>query len=531
MFNPVYLTLSRHNVYYFRWPIPAALHPQRKHTHIKVSLKTREPREALRLAKQLAYHTEQLVQRLDSSMDYTEIKNILQAFFSRWLSLRKAEIAKSGQLPAERMYWYTENLESAELAIERGEDDFTIDGTLDEEHIDRVIRVRKLAIEKGSADYQLLRQQYKFAYAEYCRGVISANDAALKYDFSTPLQASSPTSSALTLKDAIEDFIAERKRGDQWTQSTEKDRRAQFSLLCEILGENISLVSIQAQHAMNVKKILQELPKGRNKNPKTRNLPITEAVKVHGVEKLHVKTVNEYLTAYQSLFGWASDNGIIERNPFKNLAIKQKKSRQENRQAFTTDQIQSILSAIQPEKTSKPYRYWGVMLGIYTGARLNEIAQLELEDIKQSEGIWYFDINDEADEDSPHQKRLKNESSKRRVPIHDALLSAGIIEYAEQLKKAGHKRLFPDLTYVEGHKYGRKLGRWFNDTLLVSLGMKGSKLSFHSFRHTFTTVLLNAGVQEGIVQELLGHAKHGTTQVVYNKGYNLEAIHSALQNY
>ncbi|MBA4079614.1 MAG: integrase, partial [Cyanobacteria bacterium PR.023] len=224
----------------------------------------------------------------------------------------------------------------------------------------------------------------------------------------------------------------------------------------------------------------------------------------------------------------ASDNGIIERNPFKNLGIKHKKNSQGDREAFNADQLQSIKTAIQLERTSKPYRYWGVMLGIYTGARLNEIAQLELGDIKEAEGVWYFDINDLPDENSTHHKRLKNESSKRHVPIHDALLSAGIIEYVEQLRKAGHKRLFPDLNYVEGHKYGRKLGRWFNETLLVSLGMKGSKLTFHSFRHTATTALLNAGVQEAIVKDLLGHAKEGTTQAVYNKGYGLPILQANL---
>lgn len=55
MHNPHYLTISRHHVFYFRFPIPEHLHPQRKRTDIKLSLKTRNPRKALQIARILGY--------------------------------------------------------------------------------------------------------------------------------------------------------------------------------------------------------------------------------------------------------------------------------------------------------------------------------------------------------------------------------------------------------------------------------------------------------------------------------------------
>lgn len=56
MQNPTYLTLSRHNVFYFRWPLPKNLRQAGKTTHLKFSLRTREPKQALRLANALEYH-------------------------------------------------------------------------------------------------------------------------------------------------------------------------------------------------------------------------------------------------------------------------------------------------------------------------------------------------------------------------------------------------------------------------------------------------------------------------------------------
>ncbi|MGE0280841.1 MAG: DUF6538 domain-containing protein [Rhizobiaceae bacterium] len=51
----MYLTLSRNGVWHFRWPIPKGLHPQGKASTIKVSLRTREPKTALGLARFLGY--------------------------------------------------------------------------------------------------------------------------------------------------------------------------------------------------------------------------------------------------------------------------------------------------------------------------------------------------------------------------------------------------------------------------------------------------------------------------------------------
>jgi hypothetical protein len=66
---------------------------------------------------------------------------------------------------------------------------------------------------------------------------------------------------------------------------------------------------------------------------------------------------------------------------------------------------------------------------------LNEIAQLALDDIQKTDGIWYLNVTDEGDDDN---KRLKNESSKRRVPVHAALLDTGFIDRVQKLKDAGH---------------------------------------------------------------------------------------------
>jgi len=60
---PTYLSLSRHGFFYLRWPLPLGLCEPGKASDIKVSLRTRERREALRLSRYLTYVADTLSSR------------------------------------------------------------------------------------------------------------------------------------------------------------------------------------------------------------------------------------------------------------------------------------------------------------------------------------------------------------------------------------------------------------------------------------------------------------------------------------
>ena len=53
MYNPSYLILSRHNIFYFLYPLELVFGVKQR---VSISLKTRCPKEALRLARALEYH-------------------------------------------------------------------------------------------------------------------------------------------------------------------------------------------------------------------------------------------------------------------------------------------------------------------------------------------------------------------------------------------------------------------------------------------------------------------------------------------
>lgn len=64
-----------------------------------------------------------------------------------------------------------------------------------------------------------------------------------------------------------------------------------------------------------------------------------------------------------------------------------------------------------------PFKYWVPLLGLYTGARINELAQLFLVDFQAQGDVQVISINDDGE-----GKRLKTKASKRLVPIHPELV-------------------------------------------------------------------------------------------------------------
>jgi hypothetical protein len=73
-----YLSTSRHGIFCFRYPLPTANHPAQKRGHVKVSLATREPRQAAQFARLLAVAGQSLLSRpMVLAMRYGFVAQIL----------------------------------------------------------------------------------------------------------------------------------------------------------------------------------------------------------------------------------------------------------------------------------------------------------------------------------------------------------------------------------------------------------------------------------------------------------------------
>lgn len=532
MHAPAYLHVSRHRVFYLRWPLPKALHPQGKPSTVKVSLDTRDKRQALHLARSLGYSAERLIARgAASGMTYEEVRALLKKHFTDLLERRKAQIAEAGRLDRETIAGLENGAGFAQEAVEGGEPLFTDE--YENGVLARFAALHGLSLDPASPAYETLRSEFKPAYRDYCRAVVDYDRSLDSYSFApqtpAPSEAPAPATPVATIREVGDRYVDENIRGNRWAKKTEFEKGEHITLLCEILGPDTDIRSVNAPRAQAVKQTLLDYPRNRNKNPKTRGLPLAEAVAVPGVEKLNLQTINKYLATYSGLFIWAKNNSYVDEAVFSGFTIRQnKKQGKGGRSAFTSAQVSAMLGELihnHQGLVSKDYRKWGPLIGLYTGARLNEISQIHLSDIRQEQEIWCFDVNDDDE-----SKQLKTGASKRLVPIHSRLIELGLLDHVEAMRKRGAKKLFPDFSYCPKNGWGRSLGRWFNDTFLDKIGLTDKGLVFHSLRHTVVTFLMQASIPEPIVKAIVGHAQAGVTQQNYFKeGYTLRQLSDALE--
>ena len=141
-----------------------------------------------------------------------------------------------------------------------------------------------------------------------------------------------------------------------------------------------------------------------------------------------------------------------------------------------------------PKDPSKQDVAWFLRVLLYSGLRPEELAQMTPDDVMELDGAWCLNVHDAGD------RKLKNRSSMRKVPVHPALIEAGFLTFAEGRK--GGKLLFATLKADgRGRVYERMQRR-------LSRLMRGvitdERVVPDSFRHTFRDMLRVAEVPQDV---------------------------------
>lgn len=230
-----------------------------------------------------------------------------------------------------------------------------------------------------------------------------------------------------------------------------------------------------------------------------------------------IKTVNNHLIALNALLNWAVKNDYLSKNRAVDLKLDTDQQPHEERDFYTREDIQKLIDS--PIYTTdipidRPEKFWIPLLGLFTGARLNELCSLYVADVVTLEGVPCIDINYNKPD-----KHLKKKSSARVIPLHPTLIEAGFLEYvkskqAETRGGAGRsdKRLWPELNYNQSNKYAGSFGQWFSRYNRQFI-TKDRKKSFHSFRHTLTHNLMIHHVPEELRMAIDGHSNAQQSQM------------------
>ena len=318
----------------------------------------------------------------------------------------------------------------------------------------------------------------------------------------------------------------------------EADRRSKIlAQFVELTGKS-KLTNLTQEDLAFYRDCLDRIPKNYNKSPEDRALPIDRILE-RG-DDLPARQVGLSAASINRNFGFlklvieqGALAGLSPATPVNIGILRETEGLQrEARLAFSQEDIKRIFAhpnwhgrrsakrMNQPgNEIVKDALYWMPLLGCYTGCRREELAGMEIKDVRFDHHIPYFDIR-------PNSNRgLKNAQSERLVPIHPHLMELGFPEYVSGYTSIGESDLFPDLrpTNTDSTSFGDALHYRWSKVLEHTLGSDGDRKVFHSFRHYVSTYLQNVLHANSLVtKDILGHLAGDITSDRYRDSAPLD---------
>lgn len=227
---------------------------------------------------------------------------------------------------------------------------------------------------------------------------------------------------------------------------------------------------------------------------------------LHHLEALKPKTLKRKVATVKAMFNFLEFEDEIIVNPFRKLKIKIKEPKMLP-SVMSLLEVQKILNlaSIQirknPRKKSYEYleslRHQAVLEVLFaTGTRVSEMCHLKCEDIDLETGLI----------------RIMGKGSRQRsIQIcHPEVLKI-LRAYNLQIRKR-----FNATEYFFINRLGKRLSdqsvRFMVEKYSSRAGIS-KRVTPHTFRHSFATLLLEQNVDIKYIQTLLGHSSISTTQI------------------
>lgn len=331
-----------------------------------------------------------------------------------------------------------------------------------------------------------------------------------------------------TLSKVIEDYLARyEKRGQE---AMFKKVKAVLPLMLEVIGDK-PIRTIRQTDIVTFFDIVQRLPPRWPDVCRQRKLGALEVAAL-GLSEISKKTFDyTYLAVVRPFLADCKTNWQDRGWPttLTTEAIRYTGSREDeegHQRSFELTELKRLFEGPELKKYAEmpdeAHKFWLPHLGLYTGARVNELCQLNPQvDIRQDANskIWFLDITHKSEADPRITKEVKTPESARKVPIHTQLINMGFLKYVEQAKKRGDRLLFAMFPPSVG-KASPKAAKWFRE-FLSELGLRdetpGARIvGMHAFRSTFLHQAMLRGVANA--EAITGHTKDGSDVIEVKDG-------------
>ena len=221
------------------------------------------------------------------------------------------------------------------------------------------------------------------------------------------------------------------------------------------------------------------------------------------VRGLAARSIAIHLAAWRGLYRWWGRNGVLRVNPVE--GVRPPKAAKPLPKALSVDQAVALAEHrtenTAPALAARDHAITELLYGC--GLRVAEVTGLDVQAGTDSQG-WL-----DADDATAHV--LGKGSKRRSVPVGGPALEAlqAWLQWRPTLAKHGEPALFVSRlgTRLTANQLRNRL-----QAQAVQAGVP-TRVHPHMLRHSYASHLLQSSGDLRAVQELLGHANIGTTQV------------------
>lgn len=563
--SPSYLTRNRHGTFYFRIVIPRPLRALlRGQREVRRTLKTDSERLARKRARQYVARYEAVFDKVVNMVERDEL-GLTEADYKELMELLPdakptPDFSSPGESTAEERALSDEEIENRQR---RREVERLLTGAYG-----RTIPIEQ---EKHAQELMALTRNYQPTELRNVlpklREKLMLNQAGLASGTpiiapATPTAAPAvdPAYASWTLYDVWKDQL-ERDRADTTAKGgqakhggtlEERERRARAMTVLTQHNPVCQLTKQDWQAAFDVARKMKAGAKASIDPP----TPLKEFVTEDPEQMVGHERASALIASMKQMLNHARFLDLTKTR-VDDLLIKPIQKRENSRtrrgKAFTMEEVEAIFSgyiyrgALPAGKTKAyPFWFWLPLIGYFTGARTNEIAQLDTADIREIDGYPCFDFCPDAP-NAFEAKRIKT-GEARQVPIHPRLIELGFLDYVNEQRQAKQKKLLGDgLAYLKPRNkdvnhskegWAKDAGQFFNDgpkSYLREIGVHEPHdgKSIYSLRHTLETNLADAirdgkNIAQSTIDAITGHAPQTIAGKHYDRGATIQQKLDAL---
>ncbi|SEQ12669.1 Site-specific recombinase XerD [Rosenbergiella nectarea] len=279
----------------------------------------------------------------------------------------------------------------------------------------------------------------------------------------------------------------------------------------EFIGQR-AVKDITVTDLADFRSLIEKLPSRPSKA--IRQMPLHRQVNAEG-RKISPTRVENILKELSSIFRVAVEDGKLAENPLTNLKKRKVVAGPAVVRSFSQNEIHRIFSLPVFNGEATPHgamAYWIPIILYYSGARVEEIAQLRRGDIVEEDGIPCFRL-------AMGEGQSIKMGNLRQFPIHSHLIEMGFLDFVQSQTY----QLFVDKSEVNGkysYNYARWWGNYIREHALTREGIKPT----HSFRHSLVTLFRDLNIREEIQDSILGHNENSPDRAKASHGYGEKSV-------